>query len=76
MSDELLRWLVAPVLSLATLGLLGMGWLDRRSRRFKVVEHEETEWGTMFAIVSPQGKIVGYDRWKPAQERCAALNKS
>lgn len=38
--------------------------------------HEETEWGTMFTIVDPSGKVVGYDRKKAAQERCAALNAS
>lgn len=28
----------------------------------------------MFAIVDPTGKIVGYDRKKLAEERCAAMN--
>lgn len=46
-----------------------------RSRRFTIRPHEETEWGTMFAIVDPDGKIIGYDRRVPAEQRCAALNR-
>jgi hypothetical protein len=42
--------------------------------RYRVEPHEETEWGQMFAIVDLDGEIVGLDRWKPAHERCAALN--
>jgi hypothetical protein len=42
--------------------------------RYRVEPHEETEWGQMFAIVDLDGEIVGLDRWKPANERCAALN--
>lgn len=43
-------------------------------RRFTVAAHEETEWGTMFAIIAPSGQIVGYDRYVPARQRCSALN--
>jgi hypothetical protein len=42
--------------------------------RYAVRPHEKTEWGQMFAIVDLDGRIVGLDRWKPANERCAALN--
>ena len=44
-------------------------------RQFTIRPHEETEWGTMFAIVDPSGKVVGYDRKVPAEQRCAALNR-
>lgn len=44
-------------------------------RKHTIRPHEETEWGTMFAIVDPSGQIVGYDRKKAAEERCAALNQ-
>lgn len=42
---------------------------------YTVVEHEMTQWGMIFAIVDPNGKIVGYDREVPAKQRCATLNK-
>lgn len=48
-------------------------WPEKKP--YRVVEHEKTDWGVMFAIVSPKGEIVGLDRWKPARERCAALNR-
>jgi hypothetical protein len=42
--------------------------------RFKISPHEETEWGTMFAIVDPKGEIVGLDRYVVAKARCDELN--
>jgi hypothetical protein len=50
-------------------------WFMPRKKAYRLVEQEMTEWGVMFAIISPKGDIVGIDRWKPANERCAALNR-
>lgn len=41
---------------------------------FKVVRHEETDWGPLFAIVRDDGEVIGLDRHYPARQRCAALN--
>jgi hypothetical protein len=63
----------APV---AALAVFVMWRVLRDVPRYRVEPHEETEWGQMFAIVDLDGEIVGLDRWKPAHERCAALNRT
>ncbi len=35
---------------------------------------EQTIWGAMFEIVSPDGEVVGMDRYIVARQRCHALN--
>ena len=46
-----------------------------RPRQFTITPHEETEWGTMFAIRDPKGQIVGLDTYTVARQRCAAFNR-
>jgi hypothetical protein len=58
----------------AALAVFVMWRVLRDVPRYRVEPHEETEWGRMFAIVDLDGTIVGLDRGKPANERCAALN--
>lgn len=44
---------------------------------FKIIPHEETEWGTFFACVDEDhpDKIVFVDRFVLAQMRCDELNE-
>ena len=42
---------------------------------FRIEEHEETAWGTMFAIIGPDGEIVGLDRYAQAKARRDELNR-
>lgn len=55
-------------------GMLAFAFWPEK-KRYRVVEHEKTDWGTMFAIISPKGEIVGLDRYVVAKQRCAALNR-
>jgi hypothetical protein len=45
-----------------------------RPRRYSVRLRERSKWGDLFDVVGPNGETVGFDRWKPVNERCAALN--
>jgi hypothetical protein len=73
--DKWLPWLVTPALLAGIVGFVIL-WRTSERSRFRLVPHEETEWGTIFAIVGPWGKVYGYDRYIPAMQRCEALNKS
>jgi hypothetical protein len=70
----LLPWLAIPALLGGGVGFIAL-WRVSERDIYRVVPHEETEWGTLFAIVGPWGKIYGYDRFVPATQRCAALNR-
>jgi hypothetical protein len=70
--------LIVPPIINSTGGLIDRGLvvIGVAKPRFTIRPHEETEWGTMFAIVDPKGEVVGLDRYAAAKQRCAALNEA
>ena len=68
-------WIAVPAIVAAGVWFVILLRIGEREI-YRPVLHERSEWGDIYAIVGPWGKVYGYDRWKPANERCAALNSA
>lgn len=43
--------------------------------RYRLELREKSPWGDIWAILDPEGKVVGLDRETVARQRCEALNR-
>jgi hypothetical protein len=50
--------------------------LSFRVRPYRVRFQERSSWGDLYAIVAPDGRVVGFDRLTVARQRCSALNQA
>lgn len=67
-------WPIAGAAFVAAVMALFLWTFRHDGKRYFIRPMKRDEWGARFEIVSPDNKVVGFDWYVNAKQRCAALN--